>query len=313
MKTLVVGAGGVGGYFGGRLLEAKRDVTFLVRPRRAEQLARTGLVIRSPHGNVEVPAPPTVQAAHLAQHFDLILLSCKAYDLDSAIDSFAPAVGPHTVILPLLNGMRHLEVLEAKFGRDAVLGGHCLISAALDAEGGIVHLNDTHLLTFGERSGARSARADNILAELTSARFNTVLSEAIVGEMWEKWTFIATLAGMTCLMRASLGDIIAAGGVDLSLALMNECVAIARDAGYPPRDAALQRIHATVTNASSTLAASMLRDIERGAQTEGEQILGDLLRRQPRAGNERSLLRLAYTHLKAYEARQSRESVTNPT
>ena len=313
MKTLIVGAGGVGGYFGGRLLEAKRDVTFLVRARRAEQLARTGLVIRSPHGNVDVPAPPTVQAANLAQHFDLIVLSCKAYDLDSAIDSFAPAVGPDTVILPLLNGMRHLEVLEAKFGRDAVLGGHCLISAALDAEGRIVHLNDLHTITFGERSGSRSERADDILAELMSARFNTVLSEAIVGEMWEKWTFIATLAGMTCLMRASLGDIIAAGGVDLSLALMNECVAIARDAGYPPRDAALQRIHATVTNASSTLAASMLRDIERGAQTEGEQILGDLLRRQPRAGNERSLLRLAYTHLKAYEARQSRESVKNPT
>ncbi len=308
MRTLIVGAGGVGGYFGGRLLEAQRDVAFLVRARRAEQLAKTGLVIRSPHGNVAIPAPPTVQAANLSQHFDLILLSCKAYDLDSAIDSFAPAVGPQTAILPLLNGMRHIDVLEAKFGGDAVLGGHCLISAALDAEGRIVHLNDTHTLTFGERSGERSARAKDILAELTSARFNTALSDSIVGEMWEKWVFIATLAGMTCLMRASLGDIIAAGGVDLSLTLLNECVAIAQDAGYTPRDAAIQRIHSTVTNVSSTLAASMLRDIERGAQTEVEQILGDLLRRQTRAGNERSLLRLAYTHIKAYEARQARES-----
>jgi 2-dehydropantoate 2-reductase len=308
MKTLIVGAGGVGGYFGGRLLEARRDVTFLVRARRAEQLAKTGLIIRSPHGNVAVPAPPTVQAASLAQHFDLILLSCKAYDLDSAIESFAPAVGPQTAILPLLNGMRHLDVLEAKFGRDAVLGGHCLISAALDGEGHIVHFNDLHTVTFGERSGEHSARADNILAELTSARFTTVLSDAIVNEMWEKWIFIATLAGMTCLMRATLGDIIAAGGVDLCLTLMNECVAIARDAGYPTRDATIQRIHAMVTNANSTLAASMLRDMERGAQTEVEQILGDLLRRQPRAGNERSLLRLAYTHIKAYEARQARET-----
>jgi len=102
MKTLIVGAGAIGGYFGGRLLEAQRDVTFLVRPRRAEQLRKTGLVIRSPYGNVEIPSPPLVQAQQLSQPFDLILLSCKAYDLDSAIESFAPAVGPNTAILPLL-------------------------------------------------------------------------------------------------------------------------------------------------------------------------------------------------------------------
>ena len=308
MRILVVGAGAIGGYFGGRLLQANRDVTFLVRERRAAQLRETGLVIRSPAGDLHVPGPPVVLATDLQHPYDLILLSCKAYDLDDAIASFAPAVGPRTAILPLLNGMRHLDVLEAKFGRDAVLGGHCLISAALDADGHIVHLNDLHTLTFGERRGERSTRATGILAELTNGRFSTVLSEAIVNEMWEKWVFIATLAGMTCLMRAPLGDIIAAGGVDLSLALLNECVAIARDAGYPPRDAAIQRIHATATNANSTLAASMLRDIERGARTEVEQILGDLLRRQQRAGNERSLLRHAYTHIKAYEARQAREA-----
>jgi 2-dehydropantoate 2-reductase len=308
MRTLVVGAGATGGYFGGRLLEAKRDVTFLVRARRAAQLADSGLVIRSRFGDVELPAPPTVEAERLREPFDLILLSCKAYDLQGAIESFAPAVGPETAILPLLNGMRHLDVLETRFGRDAVLGGHCLISASLDPEGRIVHLNDLHTITFGNRNGACTERASAILAELTGARFNTVLSDAIVLEMWEKWVFIATLAGITCSMRASLGDVVAAGGSDLSIALLNECLDIATAAGYPPRAQAVQRIHAFATASGSPLMASMLRDMERGAKTEVEEILGDLLRRQDRAGNERSLLRIAYTHVKANEARRARES-----
>jgi len=308
MRILVVGAGGVGGYFGGRLLEAKRDVTFLVRARRAGELAKTGLVIRSSFGDVNIPAPPTVQTEALREPFDLILLSCKAYDLDGAIESLAPAVGPQTAILPLLNGMRHLDALDAKFGSKAVLGGHCLISTTLDAEGRILHFNDLHAITFGERDGVRSARANEILAELTKAKFNSVLSDAIVAEMWEKWAFISTLAGITCLMRASFGDVVAAGGGDLSLALLNECVEIATAAGYPPREAALQRVRAQAAAAGSSLMASMLRDVERGARTEVEQILGDLLRRQDAAKRERSLLRLAYTHVKSYEARQARES-----
>lgn len=306
MKTLIVGAGAIGGYFGGRLLKAGRDVTFLVRPRRAEQLKRTGLAIRSPFGNVDISSPPIVQAEQLSQPFDLILLSCKAYDLDSAVESFAPAVGKNTAILPLLNGMRHLDVLEGKFGSKALLGGHCLISTALDADGRIQHLNDSHSLTFGERDGSRSERVAAILAELTAGGFKTVLSETILLEMWEKWTFIATLAGMSCLMRATLGDIVTAGAGDLSLALRDECIEIAKAAGFTPRESAVQRITAAITNPSSTLAASMLRDIERGAQTEVEQILGDLLRRRSRDDDDRSILRLAYAHIQAYEVRRRR-------
>src|SRR5258705_9571332 len=156
MRILVVAAGGIGGYFGGRLLEAGRDVTFLVRPARAANLAQAGLSIRSPLGDVHVPAPPTVAAERLAGAFDLVLLSCKAYDLDGAMESFAPGVGADTAIPPLLNGMRHLDLLEARFGARSVLGGQCLISTVLDADGRVLHLNDTHLLSFGERDGSRS-------------------------------------------------------------------------------------------------------------------------------------------------------------
>src|SRR6516162_351365 len=133
MRFLVVGAGATGGYFGGRLLEAGRDVTFLVRQARAERLAAAGLTITSPAGDVTLRSPPTVLAAELRTPFDAVILSCKAYDLGGAIESFAPAVGPGTVVVPLLNGMRHLDVLDRELGAEHVLGGQCLISSRLDA------------------------------------------------------------------------------------------------------------------------------------------------------------------------------------
>lgn len=309
MRFLVVGAGAIGGYFGGRLLEAGRDVTFLVRPARAERLAATGLVVTSPAGDVALPPPPTVLAADLRGHFDVVILSCKAYDLDGAAESFAPAVGPGTVVVPLLNGMRHLDALDARFGPDRVLGGTCFISAKLDEAGRVAHLSDVHRLVFGERGGGRSARVDAIAAATAGAKFEADASDDVVQEMWEKWVFLAALAGVTCLTRAAVGDVVAAGGADLALALLGECRAVAAAAGHPPRagawDAAVRRL----THPRSTVTASMLGDLERGGPTEADHVLGDLLRRRGGgADGDRSLLRLAYTAVKAAEARAARES-----
>ena len=158
MRALVVGAGAVGGYFGGRLLEANRDVTFLVRPQRAKQLAESGLRIRSRFGDVTIPKPPTILAPTISGAYDLVLLSCKAYDLADAIESFTPAVGPATAILPLLNGMRHLAALDERFGQDRVLGGRCFIAATVNEKREIVHFNDGHAISFGERDGTMSDR-----------------------------------------------------------------------------------------------------------------------------------------------------------
>jgi 2-dehydropantoate 2-reductase len=308
MRILVVGAGGIGGYFGGRLLEAGRDVTFLVRARRATELARAGLSIRSALGDVQIPAPPTVTAERLSGAFDLIVLSCKAYDLAGAMTAFAPAVGRETAILPLLNGMGHLDALQARFGGEPVLGGQCLISTTLDAEGRILHLNDTHSLSFGERDGSRSRRAEAIASAFSGAHFETRLSQSILQEMWEKWVFIATGAGLTSLMRATIGDIVAAGAVDLATALLDECAAIAARQGFPANEAAMQRSRAIFTAPGSALTASMLRDIERGAPIEADHVVGDLLRRGGKDSASGALLRTAYLHLKAYEARRVREA-----
>jgi 2-dehydropantoate 2-reductase len=308
MRILVVGAGSIGGYFGGRLLKASRDVTFLVRPRRAAQLARAGLQIRSPCGDISLRAPPTVSAETLRTPFDLVLLSCKAYDLDGAMDSVAGAVGPETAVLPLLNGIAHLDALAARFGTARVLGGLCLISSVLEPDGRIEHLNEAHLLSFGERDGARSARTIAIESALSGARFEARRSDTILQEMWEKWVFIAATAGITCLMRAAIGDIVAAGAADLATALLEECAMIAARNGYPPRAESMHKSLQVLTAAGSPITASMFRDIERGAPIEGEQILGDLLRRAGKEAADHSLLRIACAHVRAYAARRSREA-----
>jgi 2-dehydropantoate 2-reductase len=312
MRFLVVGAGATGGYFGGRLLEAGRDVTFLVRPARAERLSATGLTITSPAGNITLPSPPTVLAEQLRASFDAVILSCKAYDLDTAIESFAPAVGPDTAVVPLLNGMRHLDVLDARFGADRVLGGSCFISAKLDEGGQIAHLSDIHRLTFGERAGGRSPRVEAIAEAMAGANFESVLSDEILLVMWEKWVFLASLAAITCLTRSAVGDVVAAGGADLAAALLEECRAIAAAAGYPPRPDSLKASLGRLTDPASAVTASMLSDIERHGRTEAEHVLGDLLRRRGDASDGgRSLLRVAYIAVKAAEARAARESGNN--
>ncbi len=308
MRILVVGAGAIGGYFGGRLLQAGRDVTFLVRPRRAAQLAKTGLAIRSPVGDVTLPDPSIVMADAISAPYDLILLSSKAYDLAGAADSFAPALGPGSAILPLLNGMAHLDYLKRRFGDDKVLGGQCVISVTLDDEGRVLHLLETHSLSFGELNGTVSPRVEAIAKDFTGAKFEPKLSAAILQEMWEKWVFIAATAAATCLMRATVGDIVAVNAVDLPQRLFDECAAIAAAHGFEPREASRIRSLTMLTTPGSKLAASMLRDIEHGAPIEADHIVGDLLQRGASAGKEFPLLRVAYAHLKAYEQRRRRES-----
>ena len=250
--------------------------------------------------------PRPWQAEQLHEPFDLILLSCKSYDLADAMQSFAPAVGPDTAILPLLNGMRHLDVLDERFGAGAVLGGQCVISSTLDEDGRVRHLNDSHLLSFGARDGSGTARIKAISSVFAGAKFEARASDVILQEMWEKWVFIATGAGITCLMRASIGDIVAAGGSDLATALFDECAAIAARHGFPPREAAVRTSRTMYTAAGSGFMASMLRDIERDARTEADHVLGDLLRRGGDQPKSHALLRIAYAHLAAYEARRAR-------
>jgi 2-dehydropantoate 2-reductase len=313
MRFLIVGAGALGGYFGGRLLQQKQDVRFLVRPRRAAELASDGLVIQSPAGDAVIPHPPHLLAAELKEPFDVIVVGCKAYDLAQTMEDFAPGVGAGTAILPLLNGMRHLDQLDARFGADQVLGGQCLISATLDARHRILHLSDIHTLGFGERGGGSSARVEAIAAACAGALFEARPSTEILQDMWEKWVFIASAAGITCLMRGTIGDIVEGAGAEIATQLFEECSAVASRAGFAPRKEARARGLAFLTAAGSPISASMLKDVEKGGAVEADHILGDLLDRGQGVLPAHSLLRTAYVHLKTYEARRRREAAAPPT
>lgn len=305
MRILVLGAGAIGGYFGGRLLQSGADVTFLVRPRRAEELSRDGLVIKSPHGDVTLPKPPTVLAQDLKQAFDIVLLTCKAFDLDDAIASIAPAVGSQTAIMPMLNGMRHLEVLDSKFGHARVLGGQCSIAATLNVDRHVVQLSPMQALGFGERDGTLSDRVRQADAIFQRGNFDGKASATIVQDMWEKWTLLATLACSTCLMRAALGKILQApGGRDYILGVRDEIRAIASAAGHNPRAPFIERITTMLTTEGSPFTASMFRDIQGNLPIEADHIVGDLIARADAAKIDVPRLRVAYAHLKTYEAQR---------
>jgi 2-dehydropantoate 2-reductase len=306
MRILVVGAGAIGGYFGGRLLQAGRDVTCLVRPKRASELASNGLVIKSPAGDVTLTNPPTVQADKLGEKFDVVLLSCKAFDLEDAIKSFAPAVGPDTSIIPLLNGMSHLDMLDKKFGRERVLGGLCAIAATLNEQREVVQLAPMQSLGFGERGGGTSERVKAIAGVFAAGKCGAAPSEHVLQDMWEKWVFLASLAASTCLMRTSVGNILAVtGGKDFLLGMLDECSAVATAEGHAPAGPFFQRTRGILTTEGSPMTASMFRDVRAGLPVEADHVIGDLVARADAAKIPVPKLRIAYTHLKAYEKQRA--------
>ncbi len=311
MRILILGAGGTGGYFGGRLAQAGIDVTFLVRPNRAARLDRDGLVIRSPLGDAAFPvAHVTAEALpQLAKEnpFDLVILSCKAYDLDSSIDAIAPAVAATTTVLPILNGLRHYAALDARFGPERVLGGLCFISATKAEDGAVLHLDKPAKLTFGERDGvADSARVTALAKACEQAGIDHVASADIPQEQWIKYSFLTALAAGTCLMRADVGTIVASDhGSAFMQALYAECLAVAAQAGQPIPAKAQEIALGAITKAGSPIKASMLRDLEAGQRVEAAHIVGDMLGRALAAGQAAPLLQAAYCHLQAYEAQRT--------
>lgn len=308
MRILVLGAGGIGGYFGARIHHAGGDVTFLVRPARAAQLRENGLQVFSPAGDLQI-APKVVTRDELQERFDVIVLSCKAYDLDSAMDAIAPAVGEESVILPLLNGVSHIDTLAARFGSQRVLGGVAFISVMLAPAGEIRHLNALHRLATGSRT-AQSSRWLPALAQLFSAAgFEFTLSDTIEQAMWDKIVFLSTLAGATCTMRASIGTIMGTvAGEAFITGLLAECARIAEACGHPVGEASLGASRKQLTDRTSGLMASMLRDVERDSATEADHILGDMVSRAKTKGVDVPLLGIAYSHLQAYASRRNAQT-----
>src|SRR5271155_3525837 len=302
MRLLTVGAGSTGGYFGGRLAQAGRDVTFLVRPVRAAQLQERGLEILSPHGDY-ILRPKLITADRLSGSYDAILLTVKAFSLESALSDMAAAVGPETMILPVLNGMRHVDILAKRFGKRSVVGCACKISASIDDQGRIVQHSLLQDIAYGEMDGVVSPRIQGLDRFMRDAGFDARLSSAIEREMWEKWILLAGLGGINCLMRGTIGEVAQAPrGSEFALGLLEEIVAVVRSVGVPPSDEFLTSAASALTTKDSTT-SSMYRDLQRGVHIEADQIIGDLVERAYAAAVKVPLLELIYTNLCVYQRR----------
>ena len=301
MRILVVGAGSTGGYFGGRLAQAGRDVTFLVRPARAAALQAKGLQIASPYGDVTLK-PKLVTADAVKEQFDAVLLTVKAFSLEAALDDMAPAVGSQTMILPVLNGMRHVDRLVERFGAPAVAGCVCKVATNVDAEGRIVQLSRLQDLAYGEMDGKRTPRMERLDAAMQGAGFPARLSADIQADMWEKWDMLAAIGSICCLMRGNVGEVNSApGGTAFALGVIDEVVAVVTAEGHPPRPAYLAEMRKALTDPASTGTSSMYRDLAQGRPVEAEQIVGDMVARGARHKLATPLLNAAYAHLSVYQ------------
>lgn len=300
MRILMAGAGATGGYFGARLAQAGQDVTFLVRERRYQQLQARGLVLQTPQGTEKLQ-PQLTQANTLTGHYDLIIVTVKSFALDQVMDDIAPAVGPDTLIMPILNGMRHIATLQQRFGEDKVIGGLCKINATLGDEGEVIQLTPLHQLLYGALDGNNDARLQRVDAALHDCQVDTLFSDNIMDELWEKWLLLSTLGAVCCLARGNTQQILTSrGGEALLQGVFAEILSVITAEGYQPRPAVTARIFELLNNPSTPMTSSMYRDLTQGFDIEADQVIGDLLLRAKRNGLATPLLNAVDVNLQVY-------------
>ncbi|MDH7998709.1 MULTISPECIES: 2-dehydropantoate 2-reductase [Bacillus cereus group] len=301
MRILVLGAGGVGGFFGGRLVEKGEEVTFLVRSKRKKQLEERGLVIRSINGDFSFQ-PKLITKEDQTAPFDVILFSTKAYHLNEAIQDLKPFVGESTVIIPLLNGIAHVSLLQKEFGEEKVIGGLCFIETTLNDQGEIVQTSAANRLVFGEMKSQDSERIKHISKAFAGTKSSFILSENITQDMWHKYLFITVMSGVTTLMRAPIGPIRESeGGRDFIQNLFEECMEIMRCVGAPIKDNIVQEHMKIIDKISYNMKSSMQRDMEKGSSIEAKHLQGYLLDVAEQFSIEAPLLGVVYQNLKVYE------------
>ncbi|WP_047151122.1 ketopantoate reductase family protein [Aneurinibacillus tyrosinisolvens] len=307
MRVLVVGAGAIGGYFGGRLLEKGADVTFLVREKRQKQLNEQGLVIHSIHGDAHL-TPQTMVAGEERAPFDLIIMTTKAYHFEEALETIRPYAGEATMLLPLLNGMAHMDLLREKFGSKNILGGFCFIEATLNERGEIEQKSKSHELVYGELDGSRSERITALEQFFQGAGATYTASEKIVRDMWHKYLFISTFSGMTTLVQAPAGPVLEAEyGPEQTRQLFEEIASIMKAAGAPIDEGIVEKQMNLFGKQSYGMKSSMLRDMEKGIAIESDQMQGYLLALARHHGLGAPLLQTVYYNLKVYEMKREKE------
>lgn len=300
MRILMAGAGATGGYFGARLAQAGQDVTFLVRERRYQQLQNNGLVLQTPQGT-ETLQPQLTQVSTLTGHYDLIIVTVKSFALEQVMEDIAPAVGPDTLIMPILNGMRHIATLQQRFGEDKVIGGLCKINATLGEQGEIIQMTPLHQIFYGALDGNNDERLQRVDAALRDCQVDTLFSDNIMDELWEKWLLLSMLGAVCCLARGDTRQILTSrGGEALLQGIFTEILSVITAEGYQPRPAVTARIFELLNNPATPMTSSMYRDLTQGYDIEADQIIGDLLLRAKRNGLATPLLNAVDVNLQVY-------------
>ncbi len=304
MKILIVGAGGIGGYFGAKLMQAGADISFLLRDKRHKLIQAQGLTVETPKGNFTVQ-PKSLTADQLESDYDLIILAPKAFDLEDSLKSLARA-STQGVLLPFLNGLSHIEALDRQFGKARVMGGVAHIAAMITDTGAVKQLTDLHMLTVGHRAPEHEALARAFIGLCKQADFDSAYSENIEQVLWDKWVFLASLAGMTTLCRGAVGEIVATPyGAELSLAMYEECCSIAKACGHAIGDTPRAKAREMLTKVGSPFTASMLRDLISGQRTEHAHILGQMISKGDQASEGCQLLKMAYTQIAVAQAKNA--------
>lgn len=306
MRFLVLGAGALGGYFGAKLIKGGADVTFLVRPARAAQLQRDGLIVKAQDGEIRSQAK-TIQQGQLEGTYDVVLLCCKAYDLEGAVNAIAPAIGDQSVVLPLLNGVRQIDILTKTFGPQRVLGGLTVINVALMSDGTIQQSElRINITAIGELDGRMSSRCTAITMALEAGGIPVHITDNIVAGMWMKFFGFACSATIASLIRSRAGAIASSdAGAPFVSDVIEECTQVMTAEGYPPPSDTVGMVRGIFLQPNSNYGPSLLVDMEDGRPTEGEHTIGDMVERAARRGVAVPILNAALCNLQAYAINRS--------
>ena len=279
MRIAVLGAGGVGGYFGARLAAHGNDVTFIARGGHAEAMRAQGLRVLSPAGDLHLHPVRLHESPGTTGLVDLVLVAVKMYDLEAAAALVEPLLAIDTGVVPFQNGVEAQAILERALGRRYVCGGAAYIAAAIEAPGVIRHTGKGARLVFGEPRPTQSWRLETLEAACRGAAIDCLLSPGIDVEVWRKFVFLAPFAGITCFARTTIGAV----REDPLLwrrfaAMVEEAVAVAGACGVALPDGEAEERLALARKLPTEMRSSMLHDLEAGRRLELDWLTGAVVR-----------------------------------
>lgn len=296
MRVAIVGAGGVGGYLGVRLEQSGQDVTWLVRGRSLAHLREIGIALRSPLGDVTLGPQHASDSPEALGRADLVIVTVKLYDLDELAPHLRPLVGPGTAVLPLQNGVEAYAMLAARLPAEALLKGTVAIKSRLASPGEIVCKSPFCRIKIGEGASAPGERAERIVAVLNACiGVEAAVSADIDGDIWRKFVMLASFSAVSCLARASIGEVLESPEArELVIAAANEAAALGRALGVALPHDVPELVLSQVRDMPKDGRPSMLEDLEAGRRLELEFLSGSVVRLGRRAGVPTPMHSLAY-------------------